>query len=74
MKYGSEFAERPSLFWTILYLRAIKDLRQFDDLETLNIVGCSLLHGRLLFSAISDVEHFYICVIIVPISATPLVI
>ena len=27
MKYGGEFAERPPLFRTILYLRAIKDLR-----------------------------------------------
>ena len=39
MKYGGEFAERPPLFWTILYLRAINDLRLFDDFETLNIIG-----------------------------------
>jgi hypothetical protein len=75
MKYGSELAERPSFLWTTLYLRAIKDLRKFDDLKTLNIVGgFSLLGWRLLFSAIPNVEHFDICVIVVPISSTPLII
>ena len=71
VKNCRQFPKCTLLLRTILKFRTIQDFRKLYNSETL--FGAKLL-GRLLFSAVSQVEHFNIRIVVIPVTSASLVV